>query len=108
MGYSRPEDLRVQRLDRKGHSYLCNFNEIEVFVAPSTHPGRSILMPRELCRTITFKHFNGNLPVEIESKPREDSKHLVDLFLKFSRSADLGDFEVIFMLLGPDAEQAKA
>ncbi len=32
--YTRPDDLQVQRLKDRGPGYVCNFNNIEVYVGP--------------------------------------------------------------------------
>lgn len=92
--YARPEDLRVQRFDGRGHAYICNFNDIEVFVAPLA-PGKSMLLAREAFKGVTFREFSQGRFVDTTFDERDDSKLLVDLKLKFSRKVDVESDEIV-------------
>lgn len=92
--YSRPDDLRVQRFSGYGDAYICNFNDIEVFVAPIPS-GKSILLSREAFKAATFREFKQGCFVDTTFDARSDSKLLVDLKLKFSRKVDLGFNEIV-------------
>jgi len=88
--YTRPEDLRVRRLEGRGDGYVCDFNDIEVYVAPLP-PGQSILLARESFRSVAFTAFERGRCVDVSFSERSDSKHLVDLKLRFSRRVLIGD-----------------
>ncbi|MDW3682995.1 hypothetical protein RA280_14805 [Cupriavidus sp. CV2] len=102
--YVRPNDLRVQRFDGRGDGYLCNFNDIEVFVAP-LQPGKSILLARETFKAVTFREFEQGRFVDTTFEERDDSKLLVDLKLKFSRRVDVGSNEVARLDYASDQKQ---
>ena len=107
LDYTRPVDLRVQRFAGRGNGYICNFNEIEVYVAPLP-PGQSILLAREAFRTVTFKAFEEGRVVDVSYLKREDSKLLVDLKLKVSRQVEFADVEAVrlFYSAGPDSNRS--
>jgi hypothetical protein len=90
----------------RGDGYVCNFNEIEVYVAPLP-PGKSILLARETFRSVTFKEFEAGCFVDVSFAERDDSKFLVDLKLKFSRRIELGDGDAT-QLLYPSKSTAQS
>ncbi|WP_347910770.1 hypothetical protein [Pseudomonas grandcourensis] len=92
--YPRPDNLRVQRLAERGDSYICNFNEIEVFVAPISS-GKSLLLAKEVFGGVSFQEFDPGRYVDATFDVCVDSKLLVDLKLKFSRKVALGVDEVV-------------
>lgn len=81
--HSKPEDLQVQRREGRGDGYVCDFNDIEIYVAPIT-PGQSLLLPREVFDDVTFQQFGDHRFVEAEVAETEN-KLLVDLKMRFSR-----------------------
>ena len=91
---TRPEDLRIQRYDGLGNGYICNFNDIRVFVAPVA-AGASILVADNAFKDVSFQIFPDGTFIETSVKERDDSKLLVDLNLKFSRIVDVGSAEVV-------------
>ena len=102
--YARPDDLRVQRFDGRGNAYICNFNDIEVFVAPLPM-GESILLARKAFKAVTFRKFSQGRFVDTTFDERDDSKLLVDLKLKFSRKVDVGADEVVRLDYAPDSRR---
>lgn len=92
--FARPDDLRVQRHEGRGPSYLCDFNDIQVYVGPLA-PGKSILLSREAFKTVTFQQFGQGHFVNTTFAERDDSKLLVDLMLTFSRNVEVGNAEVV-------------
>jgi hypothetical protein len=95
--YKRPDDLRVQRLDGRGQGYACDFNEIEVFVAPIP-PGQSLLLSKEAFRSVTFTNYGDDRLVRVDVSELEEKKNLVDLKLTFSRQVEVGDTDAIRLL----------
>lgn len=92
--HARPDDLRVQRFEGRGDSYICNFNEIEVYVAPLPF-GESILLAQNTFKAVTFREFEEGCFVDVSYLERDDTKLLVDLKLKISRKVELGDVDSI-------------
>lgn len=94
----RPDDMRVQRRDGYGSGYVCHFNEIEVYVAPIP-AGQSILLSREAFSSVSFEEFDAGRFVDVSFSERDDSKHLVDLQLKFSRRVQVEEDVVATRML---------
>ncbi|MEM5346073.1 hypothetical protein [Paraburkholderia azotifigens] len=97
LGYSKPSDLRVWRADDKGPGYVCNFNEIEVYVA-NLPSGQSLLVSRNAFRTILFQRFAHNRFVDATYTTRIENPLLVDIHLLFSRRIEVGDSDVARLL----------
>jgi hypothetical protein len=95
--YKRPDDLRVQRLDGRGQGYACDFNEIEVFVAPIPL-GQSLLLSKDAFRSVTFTNYGDDRLVRVDVSELEEKKNLVDLKLTFSRRVEVGDTDAIRIL----------
>ncbi|WP_458368387.1 hypothetical protein [Pseudomonas mandelii] len=91
---TQPEDLRIQRYDGQGNGYICNFNDIRVYVAPVV-AGASILVADSAFKDASFQKFSNGTFIETSVKDRGDSKLLVDLNLKFSRFVDVGSAEIV-------------
>lgn len=92
--YDRPDDLRVWREDGHGNSYICNFNDIEVYCAP-LQAGQSLLLAREAFKAVTFRTFTNSNFVNVTCVERSDSGLLVDLKLTFSRRVEAGDVDIV-------------
>jgi hypothetical protein len=92
--YTRPDDLRVQRVAGRGDNYICNFNDIEVFTAPLSG-GKSILLAREAFKAVTFREFAAGRFVDVAVAECLDSELLIDLKLTFSRHVDVGASEAV-------------
>jgi hypothetical protein len=92
--HKRPEDLQVRRREGQGAGYLCDFNDIEVYVAPLPI-GQSILLARHAFRSLTFTSYGDGRFVRVEVKELEGANNLVDLKLTFSRRVDAGDSRVV-------------
>ncbi|MFM0152866.1 hypothetical protein [Paraburkholderia sediminicola] len=93
-GHRRPNDLRVWHAENKGSGYVCNFNEIEVYVAPIL-PGQSILISREAFRPVSFTEYERGRFVDVTASERADSQLLVDLTFKFSRRIETHAHECV-------------
>jgi hypothetical protein len=93
-GHRRPNDLRVWHAENKGSGYVCNFNEIEVYVAPIL-PGQSILISGEAFRPVSFTEYERGRFVDVTASERADSQLLVDLTLKFSRRIETHAHECV-------------
>lgn len=85
----RPDDLQVRRREGQGAGYLCDFNDIEVYIAPLPI-GQSIIISREAFRSLTFTTYGEDRFVRVEVTELEGTKNLVDLKLTFSRKAEVG------------------
>jgi hypothetical protein len=94
--YPRPDDLQVRRLANQGDHYICHFNEIAVYAA-AIDPGRSLILSKERFMSLTFRHFENGKPVVITVTERADNTALVDLHLRFSRRAQVGEDAVIHL-----------
>jgi hypothetical protein len=88
--HKRPEDLQVRRREGQGAGYQCDFNEIEVYVAPLPI-GQSILLSSEVFRALTFTDYGEGRFVRVEVVELEGVKNLVDLKLTFARRVEIGE-----------------
>lgn len=85
----RPDDLQVRRREGQGAGYQCDFNNIEVYVAPLPI-GQSLLLSSEVFRALTFTDYGDGRFVQAEVVELEGTKNLVDLKLTFSRGVEVG------------------
>ena len=92
--HKRPDDLQVRRRERQGAGYQCDFNDIEVYVAPLPN-GQSLLLSSEVFRALTFTDYDDGQFARAEAVELEDSKNLVDLKLTFSRRVDVGEARLV-------------
>jgi len=92
--YKRPDDLQVRRRDGVGAGYQCDFNDIEVYVAPIPI-GQSLLLSNEAFRSLTFTDYGDGRFVQAKVSESEVTKNLVDLKLTFSRSVEVGEPRVV-------------
>jgi hypothetical protein len=92
--HKRPDDLQVRRREGQGAGYLCDFNDIEVYVAPLPL-GQSILLAREAFRSLTFTSYGDDRFVRVEVEELAGTKNLVDLKLTFSRRVEAGELRVV-------------
>jgi hypothetical protein len=92
--HKRPDDLQVRRREGQGAGYLCDFNDIEVYVAPLPL-GQSILLSREAFRSLTFTSYGDDRFVRVEVEELAGTKNLVDLKLTFSRRVEAGESRVM-------------
>lgn len=90
----RPDDLQVRRREGLGAGYVCDFNDIEVYVAPMPF-GQSILLSKAAFRRLTFTDFGDGRLVRVEVDEREDVKNLVNLKLTFARRVQVGQSRVV-------------
>ncbi|WP_163310629.1 hypothetical protein, partial [Enterobacter kobei] len=74
--------------------YVCDFNDIEVYVAPLPI-GQSILLSGDKFRLLTFTNFGDGRFVKVEVAELEGVRNLVDLKLTFSRSVEAGQSRVV-------------
>lgn len=88
--HKRPDDLQVRRQEGRGDGYQCDFNDIEVFVAPIPI-GQSLLLSKEAFRILTFTDYGGGRFVRADVVELEGAKNLVDLKLTFSRRVEIGE-----------------
>lgn len=91
--HQRPHDLQVRRREGQGSGYQCDFNDIEVYVAPLPI-GQSLLLSTEAFRALTFTDYDDGRFVRAEVIESEGTKNLVDLKLTFSRRVVIGDTRV--------------
>lgn len=101
LGYQKPGDLRVWHANGKGHAYVCNFNEVEVYGA-MLPPGASILLAREAFHRVDFQKFADDTYVETTCSPRSDNNALVDLHLKLSRRVQVRHGEAVRLVYAAD------
>lgn len=92
--HKRPNDLQVRRREDQGSGYLCDFNDIEVYVAPLPI-GQSILLASDAFRSLTFTNFGDDRFVKVEVEESEETKNLVDLKLTFSRSTEVAESRAV-------------
>ncbi|MEH6435381.1 hypothetical protein [Massilia sp. DD77] len=92
--YSRPDDLRIQRLEGNGDDYVCHFNDIAVYAAPLPS-GQSILLSRETFESVTFTQYEPGQFVRVQVEELPDRRNLVDLRLTFSRRVAVGDVDAV-------------
>jgi hypothetical protein len=92
--HKRPDDLQVRRRGGQGAGYQCDFNEIEVYVAPLPI-GQSILLSSEVFRALTFTDYGDGRFVRVEVGELERSKNLVDLKLTFSRRVEIEEVQLV-------------
>lgn len=95
--HKRPDDLQVRRREGLGSGYLCDFNNIEVYVAPLPF-GQSILLSRNVFQALTFTNYGDDRFVKVEAEETNGSKNLVDLKLTFSRKVEAGASRVVSFL----------
>lgn len=88
--HKRPDDLQVRRAKGRGAGYQCDFNDIEVYVAPIPI-GQSILLSSEAFRILTFTDYGDGRFVRAEVIELEGTRNLVDLKLTFSRKVEIGE-----------------
>lgn len=92
--HKRPEDLQVRHREGQGAGYQCDFNQIEVYVAPLPI-GQSVLLSSEVFRTLTFTDYGEGRFVRVEAVQLEGVKNLVDLKLTFARRVEVGESTVV-------------
>ena len=90
----RPDDLQVRRREGRGAGYQCDFNDIEVYVAPIPI-GQSLLLSSEAFRALTFTDYGDGRFVRAEVVEVEGTKNLVDLKLTFSRRVETRELRVL-------------
>jgi hypothetical protein len=90
----RPRDLQVVHGEGRGDGYVCNFNNIAVYVAPLPL-GESIILPKEAFGSVSFTAFQENRFVDVTVVERADTKLLVDLRLRFSRQVDVPEADAL-------------
>lgn len=91
--HKRPDDLQVRRQEGRGVGYQCDFNDIEVYVAPIPI-GQSLLLSKEAFRILTFTDYEEGRFVRTDVVELEGAKNLVDLKLTFSRRVEIGETRV--------------
>jgi hypothetical protein len=87
--HKRPEDLQVRRREGLGAGYVCDFNDIEVYVAPLPI-GQSILLSKDTFGMLTFTDFGEGRFVKVEVDESQGTNNLVDLKLTFARKTEAG------------------
>ena len=92
--HKRPDDLQVRRREGQGAGYQCDFNEIEVYVAP-LRMGQSVLLSSEVFRALTFTDYGEGRFVRVEVVELESAKNLVDLKLTFARRVEVDESTVV-------------
>lgn len=95
--HKRPDDLQVRRREGQGAGYVCDFNDIEIYVAPLSI-GQSILLSKDAFRLLTFTNFGEGRFVKVEVDELEGAKNLVDLKLTFSRRTDPGESRAVRLI----------
>ncbi len=88
--YKRPEDLQVSRRKNRGSGYICDFNNIAVYIAPIP-TGQSILFSREAFHALSFTDYGNHQFVKVDAVENEENKNLVDLRISFSRKVETGN-----------------
>ena len=92
--HKRPNDLQVRRREGQGAGYQCDFNDIEVYVAPLPI-GQSLLLSSEVFRALMFTDYGNGRFVRAEVVELDGVKKLVDLKLTFSRGVEVGDTRAV-------------
>lgn len=92
-GFQRPNDLRVQRRDGRGPGYVCDFNDVPVYAGLLPH-GQSLVLAKETFGRLIFRAFAPARYVDTTVVERTDSKHLMDVALRFSRRVTVGATDV--------------
>ena len=91
---SIPSGLTVSyNEDKNGESYICNFNNIEVFSA-SLPSGKSYLLVRELFEELIVTDFGGGKCLIPKLNPNSEDKVLVDLELIYSIKVINSDYPI--------------
>lgn len=101
--HKRPDDLQVRRREGMGAGYVCDFNDIEVYVAPLPI-GQSILLSGDTFRLLTFTDFGDGRFVKVEVAELEGARNLVDLKLTFSRKVEAGQSRVVRLVYAQPKE----
>lgn len=99
--HKRPDDLQVRRQEGHGAGYQCDFNDIEVYVAPIPI-GQSLLMSKEAFRVLTFTDYGEGRFVQADVVELESAKNLVDLKLTFSRRVEIKELRVLRLAYAED------
>ena len=86
----RPDDLQVRHREGRSAGYQCDFNDIEVYVAPLPI-GQSLLLSKDVFRALAFTDYGNGRFVRAEVVELEGTKNLVDLKLTFSRRVEIGE-----------------
>lgn len=92
--HKRPDDLQVRRREGQRAGYQCDFNDIEVYLAPLPI-GQSLLLSSEVFRALMFTDYGDGRFVRAEVVELEGVKNLVDLKLTFSRRVEVGGLRVV-------------
>jgi hypothetical protein len=100
--YPRPDDLTVRRISGRGDGYVCDFNQIEVYVGPVL-PGYSLLLAKEAFLAAAFTEFEQGRYVEVSCDARAESKVSVDMKLRVSRQVEAGDAHLVRLRYGSEA-----
>lgn len=90
--FKRPEDLQVHRAEGRGPGYVCDFNQLEVYVAPLP-AGQSLILAKETFDRVIFTKYSESRFVEVVAAELPDKKNFVDLKLTFSRHVQIGKTE---------------
>lgn len=90
---SIPSGLNVSFPNKGVKSYICNFNNIEVF-SSSLPYGRSYLFVRELFEKLIVTEFEEGRYVDATISQNYEDKALVDLELSYAINVITGDFPV--------------
>jgi hypothetical protein len=105
--HPRPDDLTVRRVNGRGDGYICDFNQIEVYVGP-VQPGYSLLLAREAFVAAAFREFGPGRYVDVSCDARDDSKVMVDMKLRISRQVEAVDAHLVRLRYGSEpAETGK-
>lgn len=99
--HKRPDDLQVRRREGESEGYQCDFNDIEVYVAPLPI-GQSLLLSSEVFHALTFTDYGDGRYVRVEVVELEGVKNLVDLKLTFSRKINIGEPRVVRLAYAQD------
>lgn len=64
--YPKPDDLIVRRVSERGDGYICDFNEVSIYVGPK-QAGCSLLLSKESFLSATFTEFEPGRYVDVDS-----------------------------------------
>ena len=93
--YPRPPDLVIRReKEGRGHRYVADFNDIQVFSA-AIGLGESLLLAREAFSSVTFKKYRENVFVKADASEVAGSRTLVDLRLTYERRVRVGHNQIV-------------